>query len=259
MKRFLLLIGLTAGIWIGMSAVAHASEACFTASINSERSARGIPTLSVDSRLVDIARRHSGRMASQGTIFHNSNLPNEAPPEWQALGENVGMGGSCASIHRAFMNSSSHAANILDTRFNFVGVGVVTTSDGTIYVTEVFMKAPTSQPAPAPAPTQSSTTSSSPSGSSSATQPAPRAAAPAPSPPPPPGSKITQHHKALLDLLDDDDIPTEEQREEHRLLLAEKTQGEIEALNEQFEAPARKRDLFAHLASFLSAVLSGAG
>lgn len=118
-------------------AFASSEEARFTSLLNGERSSRGGHTLVTMSDLVEIARRHSQDMANRGAIYHNENLPNEVHGDWQILGENVGRGGSVDSIHDAFMNSAPHRANILDDRFNQVGVGTVI-KDGYIYVTEVF-------------------------------------------------------------------------------------------------------------------------
>lgn len=126
------------------------SESCFVNSLNAERSAAGRPKLVVKSDLVANARNHSEDMAADGTIYHNSKLGDQISGNWWALGENVGMGPSCSSIHNAFMDSPGHKANILDKDYNQIGVGVVV-SDGTIYVTEVFAGRPSSSsPAPKP-------------------------------------------------------------------------------------------------------------
>ena len=45
-------------------------------------------------------------------------------------------------MHQAFMNSPEHRKNILDPKFDSVGVAIVT-SDTTIFVTEVFMQSRT--------------------------------------------------------------------------------------------------------------------
>ncbi len=113
------------------------AEACFFNSLNFERSARGRPKLALKSDLTSVARRHSARMADDGTIYHNKNLSNEVDGNWSALGENVGMGPTCKAIHDAFMASPGHKANILDTDYNQAGIGVEI-KDDTIYVTEVF-------------------------------------------------------------------------------------------------------------------------
>jgi hypothetical protein len=129
-------------------AFASSQESRFTSLLNHERSSRGGHTLATKSDLVSIARRHSEDMADRGYIYHNSNLPNEVSGNWRILGENVGRGGSVDSIHNAFMNSAPHKHNILDSRFNQIGVGTVV-RNGYIYVTEVFAGRG-STPAPRP-------------------------------------------------------------------------------------------------------------
>ncbi len=148
-------------------------EACFYNSLNAERVAVGRPKLTLKSDLINNARKHSEEMAADGTIYHNDNLANEIGGNWWALGENVGMGPSCASIHDAFMASPGHKANILDKDYNQIGVGVVV-KDETIYVTEVFAGRPMSSSTPsAPAPVVKKT-SSAPKTSSSPPKPAPK-------------------------------------------------------------------------------------
>lgn len=146
----------TTAVAVGALAVvapaAHASteESQFTSMANRERSSRGLRSYSVSSDLVAVARRHAQRMAAGGKIWHNPNLGSEVSG-WQAVGENVGMGGSASSIHQAFMNSAAHRANILDTDFTQVGMGTARDSKGVLYITQVFRK-PMGAPAPAPAP-----------------------------------------------------------------------------------------------------------
>jgi len=121
--------------------IAHASseESRFTSLTNHERSSRGLRTLTVKSDLVSIARRHSQEMANSGGIYHNDNLANEVSGDWTELGENVGKGPTVDAIHRAFMDSAPHRANILRSSYNQVGIGTVIRVDY-IYVTEVFAK-----------------------------------------------------------------------------------------------------------------------
>jgi hypothetical protein len=129
---------------------AHASteESQFVSLTNSARSSAGLAGYSVASDLVSLARRHSQEMAAKHTIYHNPNLANDVSG-WQAVGENVGMGGSASSIHQAFMNSAPHRANILDHDFTQVGIGTAFDDKGVLYVTEVFRK-PSGSAAPAP-------------------------------------------------------------------------------------------------------------
>jgi hypothetical protein len=133
------------------AAHATAEESQFVSKTNSARAGAGRPAYSVASDLVSIARKHAREMAAKHTIYHNPNLGNEVP-NWQAVGENVGMGGDAASIHQAFMNSAPHRANILDGDFTQVGIGTARDEKGTLYVTEVFRKPMGGSAAPAPAP-----------------------------------------------------------------------------------------------------------
>lgn len=132
---------MTAGVMLVTAAPASAlssHESDFVSRHNSIRAANGRASLAVYGDLVDVARRHSSRMASEGRIWHNPNLTSEVK-NWQVVGENVGMGPSVPDLMDAFMNSPGHRANILDRDYNQFGVGVVV-KDGTIYVTVVFAK-----------------------------------------------------------------------------------------------------------------------
>lgn len=168
---------------------AHASteESQFTSLANQERAKRGLRSYTVASDLVAVARRHAQRMASKGSIWHNPNLGSEVT-NWQAVGENVGMGGSASSIHQAFMNSAPHRANILDGDFTQVGMGTAYDSKGVLYVTQVFRK-PMTSTAPAPAPRPTYSPKPKPAYKPAATtvsQPAPTVAKPAAKPAPKP-------------------------------------------------------------------------
>lgn len=258
--RLLVLMAGAAGILFlaAVAAWASAEESCFVSKINGARSSN----LTVRSDLTSIARRHSQRMASSGTIFHNGNLANEAPSDWKSLGENVGMGPSCDEIHSAFMNSASHRKNILDPKFNFVGVGVVIASDGTLFVTEVFMEA--SQPAPSqPAPTNPSSGSTTKRATTTPTRrtvapppPAAPVAAPAP-PPPPPGSKVKGNTLALIDQMRTTAALAPEIQASYETLLKEREVEEARRQSRAQEVRQTRRGLFSRFATYVGAVLSG--
>ncbi len=175
---------------------AHASfagtaddEAGFVSRINADRRGAGLPAYAVSGDLVTVARRHAQRMADRGEQYHNPNLDNEVAPGWLMLGENVGKGGSVDSLHRAFMASPAHRANILRKEFTQVGIGVVRDATGTIYVVEVFRQPgrATSAPAPKPAPKPVAKPAPAPA---PAPKPAPQPApAPKPAPKPAPTPK----------------------------------------------------------------------
>ncbi len=137
----IVLLASLATVSLGLSAVADsASEAGFLAKINASRAANGLAALSVDGGLRSHARNHTQDMIDAGEIYHSSGdeLKAAAGSGWSKLGENVGRGGTVDSLHKAFMASAGHKANILGD-YNYAGIGTAS-SDGVLYVTVVFMK-----------------------------------------------------------------------------------------------------------------------
>src|SRR5581483_7784867 len=109
----------------------------FLSLLNQVRSSVGVRPLSVDPRLVSIAQNWSNKMAADQNISHNPNLDAQVPAGWSVIGENVGMGGDVDAIHNAFVASPHHYENMVEPRYNAVGIAV-TRSNGIIYVTVDF-------------------------------------------------------------------------------------------------------------------------
>lgn len=153
-------------------AEANADETQFFGMLNALRAKLVLPPLVSDPQLQNVARAWSSKMASDGGLSHNPALATQVT-DWRTLGENVGTGGSVASIEAALEASPHHYENMTDKAFNYVGIGVVEVN-GNIWVTEDFKQSKsglpgTAVPAPAPSPTP---------------KPAPK---PAPAPRPPSG------------------------------------------------------------------------
>jgi len=119
-------------------------EAELLALMNLERKRAGVPPLTVDPRLVEVARTHSREMLALGYFEHVS--PVAGAPEVRLKtagiyanrsGENIAYAPSVTDAHAGLMASDSHRRNILDPLFNRVGLGVVTGSAGTM-VTQQF-------------------------------------------------------------------------------------------------------------------------
>jgi uncharacterized protein YkwD len=115
--------------------------------INRERSANGLPSLRLDERLTDAARKHARRMAEQGTVSHQLSgeptLPSRAKAagaHFSWLSENVDQGPSATAIHQSFMKSPQHRANILDGDMDSAGIGVAE-RNGQMFAVEDFSKA----------------------------------------------------------------------------------------------------------------------
>jgi uncharacterized protein YkwD len=103
--------------------------------INHARARHGLGRLSRDKQLGYVARRHARRMAERGYIFHDARLGAKVT-RWRAIGQNVGRGGGCKRLFRAFMHSTKHRSNILGA-WRFVGVGAKRRG-GRVYVQHVF-------------------------------------------------------------------------------------------------------------------------
>jgi uncharacterized protein YkwD len=117
------------------------AEKAFAIALNLRRGKLHLKSLAIDPHWVAVARMWSAKMAATSQLAHNPDLVTSALPGWQKLGENVGVGGSVAALHEAFLHSPHHYENIVDPAFNEMGVGVVVAS-GTIWVTFDFEQAP---------------------------------------------------------------------------------------------------------------------
>ena len=108
--------------------------------VNAERAQRGLPPLTVEPILAQEAEAQSRRMSSSSQLYHSSSISSQAGP-WERWAENVGTARDVQAVHRAFMDSPGHRANILGPDLTSMGVGIAARPDG-IYVTELFVKRP---------------------------------------------------------------------------------------------------------------------
>jgi len=108
---------------------------------NGERSS----AMTCDEDMARAARKHSQDMCDQGYFSHTSRdgrspfqRMEDEGVSYRTAGENIAMGQRTpADVHRAWMNSSGHRRNILNSSFGRIGVGYVDCS-GTAYWTQVF-------------------------------------------------------------------------------------------------------------------------
>lgn len=116
---------------------------------NADRNNEGIHGLSVNPVLVEAAQAKANHMASNGYFSHNS--PDGKTPwywfgqagyEFAYAGENLAVFfGDSEDVARAWMNSPSHRANILNSNFTEIGIA---TAEGyyqgskTVFVVQMF-------------------------------------------------------------------------------------------------------------------------
>lgn len=105
--------------------------------INKERTDRGLKPLEYDPDLQVVARAHARDMFNRGYFAHET--PEGIDPfqrmdaagiTYRTAGENLALAPSLDIAHEGLMNSPGHRANILNTQYNKVGIGVL---DGGIY------------------------------------------------------------------------------------------------------------------------------
>ena len=110
--------------------------------INKQRANNGLATLKVDSEVQRVAKIKAQDMVNNSYFSHNS--PTYGTPfemlksfkvSYKTAGENIAGNSSNTGAVNAWMNSSGHKANILNSSFNYTGIGVVSSSKyGKIYV-----------------------------------------------------------------------------------------------------------------------------
>ncbi len=110
--------------------------------INDARTSRGLRKLRVNTTIQKYAQGHASLMGDINAMFHDTaSLWSEMPDGAKWAAENVGYvpggSGAAARMHRAFMNSDGHRANILKPRATHMGIGVVK-RNGTVWVVERF-------------------------------------------------------------------------------------------------------------------------
>ena len=113
-------------------------EKRFARKMNKARRRSGRRRLSLDPEASKVAMTHTRSMFRRATLFHSPHSQlGRRVTRWSVLGENIGVGGGVKSLHKAFMASQLHRANILYSRFRHVGVGAAK-KRGRLWVTVVF-------------------------------------------------------------------------------------------------------------------------
>jgi Cysteine-rich secretory protein family len=104
---------------------------------NHDRAKHGLAPLQSSSTLVSIARSWSNHMASTGQLAHNPSLASQVSG-WSSLGENAAVAASAAQAEGLFMASAGHRANILQAKYNRIGIGVTVGKNGNYWFTVDF-------------------------------------------------------------------------------------------------------------------------
>jgi len=199
-------VTLGTSLLLGSATAASAASADydFLSKVNASRADHGLPALTMVSDLHSLATSWSAHMAAGGCgggedICHNPNLTSDVS-NWQAVGENVGVGPSVDAIETAFMNSPEHRANILDPDYTEIGIGTAVGKDGRLYVTQDFRQPMHSTTASAPSTSGHHHHSTASSASVTSAASAPVVSTPTPAAPPKPHVAAHLRHAAHVAL-----------------------------------------------------------
>ncbi|MDF2875923.1 MAG: uncharacterized protein K0R22_2606 [Sporomusa sp.] len=130
----------------GTTTTSATDEQQALALLNQDRTKNGLSTLKSNSQLTTLARNYAKDMIDRN-YFSHYNPEGKSPFDrmtaagisYKTAGENLAINTSVATAETAFMNSSGHRANILNSGYTDVGVGVVRNSSGQVYVVQEFI------------------------------------------------------------------------------------------------------------------------
>lgn len=127
------------------SAGVAADEQKALALLNADRAAHGLPPVRANAKLAALAGDYAQDMINRNFFAHN-NPEGQTPFDrmrqrgisFGYAGENLAINTSVAGAEQAFMNSPGHRANILNSHYTQVGIGVRYSRSGSVYVVQEF-------------------------------------------------------------------------------------------------------------------------
>lgn len=110
--------------------------------INEQRTKNGLAALKLDTEVLKVARIKAQDMVDNNYFSHTSptygspfEMLNSFKITYRTAGENIAGNSSNSAAVTAWMNSSGHRANILNSSYNYTGIGVVASKKyGKIYI-----------------------------------------------------------------------------------------------------------------------------
>jgi len=115
--------------------------------LNSDRSAYGLPALTLDPELCRIARIKSQDMRDNQYFAHESPTYGDVRKmlrhfgySFSAAGENIAHHSTVEKSQAALISSPGHRANILSKSYTRYGTGIALDEDGHVYLTQIFCR-----------------------------------------------------------------------------------------------------------------------
>ena len=114
--------------------------------LNQDRQANGLKALALNSSLTKLGENYAQDMINRN-YFSHYNPEGQSPFDrmkaagisYSYAGENIAINNTVPGAETAFMNSSGHRANILNTNYTEVGIGIRKSSNGSLYVVQEFI------------------------------------------------------------------------------------------------------------------------
>lgn len=120
-------------------------EQAVVTATNKARTTAGCAPVHADGRLQAATRRHSLDMARRGFFGHTGSDKSTFVTRDHAAGykwpvsENIAYGYNNADkLVTAWLNSPAHRKNLLNCKARAIGVGIVTSNKGTVFITQNF-------------------------------------------------------------------------------------------------------------------------
>lgn len=115
--------------------------------LNESRASRGLQPLKINASLTELARIKSKDMSDNSYFSHTSptygkagDMVRKAGISARMVGENIAITSSAERANTLFMGSSVHRSAMLNRNYTEVGIGLYRKSNGSLYVTEIFMQ-----------------------------------------------------------------------------------------------------------------------
>lgn len=114
--------------------------------LNADRASNGLKALKFNSQLTNLGEKYAQDMINRN-FFSHTNPEGQSPFDrmkqagisYSYAGENIAINSNVTTAEQAFMNSSGHRANILNTTYTEVGIGVRYDANGSAHVVQEFI------------------------------------------------------------------------------------------------------------------------
>lgn len=114
--------------------------------LNADRAANGLKALKLNSQLTVLGENYAQDMINRNFFSHTNpeglspfDRMKQAGISYSYAGENIAINSNVTTAEQAFMNSAEHKANILNTNYTDVGIGVRLDANGSAHVVQEFI------------------------------------------------------------------------------------------------------------------------